>query len=66
MVTAIATEEALVVGEENVNVGGSLHRTLNRLESRLAMALGRPRIVIQIDSSIHLVKGTSLYRDTDQ
>jgi hypothetical protein len=41
---------------ENVNVGGSLHRTLNRLEPRLAMAHDRPRVVIQIDSSIHLVK----------
>jgi len=33
LVTAIATEEA-VASEENVNVGGSLHRTLNRLEPR--------------------------------
>lgn len=43
---------------ENVNVGGSLHRTLNRLESMSAgNGSRRVRAVIQIDSSIHLVKG---------
>ena len=53
---------------ENVNVGGSLHRTLNRLERQCRLAMARPfdvRAVIQIDSSIHLVK-EALPRDTNQ
>lgn len=53
---------------ENVNVGGSLHRSLNRLERECRLAMARPlavRAVIQIDSSIHLVK-EALPRDTNQ
>lgn len=53
---------------ENANVGGSLHRTLNRLERQCRLAMARPfdvRAVIQIDSSIHLVK-EALPRDTNQ
>ena len=40
-------------------VGGSLHRTLNRLfvDVRCGNGSRRVRAVIQIDSSIHLVKG---------
>lgn len=53
---------------ENVNVGGSLHRSLNRLVRQCRLAMARPlavRAVIQIDSSIHLVK-EALPRDTNQ
>lgn len=48
-----------LVAQENVNVGGSLHRTLNRLFVDVGCGNGsrRVRAVIQIDSSIHLVKG---------